>query len=232
MLVYVLGRASGRHLHALAPATRPARRADEAGGAARSSRARSASRPDRSRDRHDRRRARRPRRPPAAKGERVCRTVVLRLRFADFTRRLGRHALPGDRADGTILDAARGLLAASTPTIEAQASRSSGSRSRTSRTSAGSSSLLSFDAVRRNRRRARRRARSVQVGRSRAPCSSAAIRRRRARAPGLSGLERWDVLVPPQDVRQVEAGLQRAQACERLVAEGRRTRSSGSSACM
>jgi len=50
---------------------------------------------------------------------RVCRTIVLRMRFADFTRATRSHTLAEatDRT-GTILATARGLLAASTPMIE------------------------------------------------------------------------------------------------------------------
>jgi DNA polymerase-4 len=52
---------------------------------------------------------------------RVGRTVVLRLRFADFTRATRSHTLPRATAGtGTILAAARGLLAAALPLIERQ----------------------------------------------------------------------------------------------------------------
>jgi DNA polymerase-4 len=52
---------------------------------------------------------------------RVGRTVVLRLRFADFTRATRSHTLPRATAGtGTILAAARGLLVAATPLIESQ----------------------------------------------------------------------------------------------------------------
>ena len=52
---------------------------------------------------------------------RVCRTVVLRLRFADFTRATRSHTLPQATAQTqAILDVARGLLAAATPMIETQ----------------------------------------------------------------------------------------------------------------
>jgi DNA polymerase IV len=50
---------------------------------------------------------------------RVGRTVVLRLRFADFTRATRSHTLPYATAETqTILATMRGLLAASMPTIE------------------------------------------------------------------------------------------------------------------
>jgi DNA polymerase IV len=52
---------------------------------------------------------------------RVGRTVVLRLRFGDFTRATRSHSLPFATADThTVLATARGLLAASTPMIERQ----------------------------------------------------------------------------------------------------------------
>jgi DNA polymerase IV len=50
---------------------------------------------------------------------RVGRTVVLRLRFDDYTRATRSHTLPQATASTeTILTAARALLAAATPTIE------------------------------------------------------------------------------------------------------------------
>src|SRR5437763_17173428 len=52
---------------------------------------------------------------------RVCRTVVLRLRFEDFTRATRSHTIPEATArTQTILAEARGLLAAAMPLIEAQ----------------------------------------------------------------------------------------------------------------
>ena len=52
---------------------------------------------------------------------RVCRTVVLRLRFADFTRATRSHTLPEATSQThAILATARGLLAAATPLIERQ----------------------------------------------------------------------------------------------------------------
>ena len=53
------------------------------------------------------------------KAHRVCRTVVLRLRFSDFSRATRSHTLgePTDRTD-TVLAAARALLAAAQPTLE------------------------------------------------------------------------------------------------------------------
>ena len=53
------------------------------------------------------------------KARRVCRTVVLRLRFSDFSRATRSHTLgePTDRTD-TVLAAARALLAAAQPTLE------------------------------------------------------------------------------------------------------------------
>jgi DNA polymerase IV len=52
---------------------------------------------------------------------RVCRTVVLRLRFGDFSRATRSHTLPQATCETqTILTIARGLLAAAMPTIEAR----------------------------------------------------------------------------------------------------------------
>jgi DNA polymerase-4 len=52
---------------------------------------------------------------------RVCRTVVLRLRFDDLSRATRSHTLPQATAQTqTILATARGLLAAATPMIESQ----------------------------------------------------------------------------------------------------------------
>jgi DNA polymerase-4 len=51
--------------------------------------------------------------------KRVGRTVVLRLRFEDFSRATRSHTLPQATANSeTILDTARGLLATAVPTIE------------------------------------------------------------------------------------------------------------------
>lgn len=51
----------------------------------------------------------------------MCRTVVLRLRFADFTRATRSETVPQATArTQPILDTARGLLAAAKPLIEAQ----------------------------------------------------------------------------------------------------------------
>ncbi len=55
------------------------------------------------------------------KARRVCRTVVLRLRFDDFSRATRSHTLPEAAAQTeTILAAARELLAAARPLIEAK----------------------------------------------------------------------------------------------------------------
>ena len=53
------------------------------------------------------------------KARRVCRTVVLRLRFSDFSRATRSHTLreATDRTE-TILVAARALLAAAQPTLD------------------------------------------------------------------------------------------------------------------
>jgi DNA polymerase IV len=55
------------------------------------------------------------------KARRVCRTVVLRLRFDDFSRATRSHTLPDTTADTeTILATARGLLALATPMIQSR----------------------------------------------------------------------------------------------------------------
>jgi DNA polymerase IV len=121
-LVSVLGRASGRHLHALAHNRDP--RPVEVGRRRRSIGAqRALGRAPRSLEAIDTmvvalvdRLARRLR---AAR--RVCRTVTLRMRFDDFTRATRSHTLPEATAQTqTILATARGLLAAASPMIRRQ----------------------------------------------------------------------------------------------------------------
>jgi DNA polymerase-4 len=52
--------------------------------------------------------------------KRVCRTITIRLRFADFTRATRSHTIAVPTCHtATILDAARGLLGAARPTIDA-----------------------------------------------------------------------------------------------------------------
>ena len=121
-LVATLGRASGRHLHALAHnrdprPVLPRRRRGSIGSQ------RALGRASRSAEAVDTvlvglvdRVTRRMR----AAG-RVGRTVVLRLRFADFSRATRSHTLPQATAHTeTILSTARGLLVAAMPTIERQ----------------------------------------------------------------------------------------------------------------
>jgi DNA polymerase-4 len=119
-LVAMLGRAAGRHIHALAHNRDP--RPVRVGRRRRSiGSQRALGRRPRSLEEVDAimvaivdRLARRLR----AAG-RVCRTVVLRLRFTDFTRATRSYTLPQATAQTqTILDTARGLLAAATPMIE------------------------------------------------------------------------------------------------------------------
>jgi len=121
-LVSILGRASGRHLHALAHNRDP--RPVQVGRRRRSIGAqRALGRTPRSPEAIDTivvalvdRLARRLR---AAR--RVCRTVVLRMRFDDFSRATRSHTLPEATAQTqTILATARGLLAAATPMIQRQ----------------------------------------------------------------------------------------------------------------
>jgi DNA polymerase-4 len=119
-LVSLLGRASGRHLHALAH-NRDPRRVE--GGRRRGSigSQRALGRSPRTladldatvvglADRLGRR---------LRAAHRVCRTVVLRLRFADFSRATRSHTLnEATQQTQVILAAARGLLAAAVPLIE------------------------------------------------------------------------------------------------------------------
>jgi len=121
-LVSILGRASGRHLHALAHNRDP--RPVQVGRRRRSIGAqRALGRTPRSPEAIDTivvalvdRLARRLR---AAR--RVCRTVMLRMRFDDFSRATRSHTLPEATAQTqTILATARGLLAAATPMIQRQ----------------------------------------------------------------------------------------------------------------
>jgi DNA polymerase-4 len=119
-LVSMLGRATGRHLHALAHNRDPRR---VRGGRRRRSMGaqRALGRSPRSWNALDAvlvgladRLARRLR---AAR--RVCRTVTLRLRFGDFSRATRSHTLPEATAQTqTILATARGLLATAMPMIE------------------------------------------------------------------------------------------------------------------
>ena len=121
-LVLLLGAGSGRHLHALAHNRDPRR--VETGRRRRSiGSQRALGRSPKSPEAIDAALVslvdRVTRRMRAAR--RVGRTVVLRLRFADFTRATRSHTLPRATAGtGTILAAARGLLAAAMPLIESQ----------------------------------------------------------------------------------------------------------------
>ena len=119
LLVGLLGQASGRHLHALAHnrdprPVQPGRRRRSIGSQrAMGRRPKSLSEIDSSViaivDRVSRR---------LRTGRRRCRTVVLRLRFDDFTRATRSLTMPRltDQSH-TILDAARSLLTAATPLI-------------------------------------------------------------------------------------------------------------------
>jgi DNA polymerase-4 len=122
LLVAMLGRASGRHLHALAHNRDPrpvhiGRRRRSIGGQ------RALGRTRRSVEEIDvivvglvDRLARRLR-----AGHRGCRTVVLRLRFADFSRATRSHTLARATTETqAILDVARGLLSEATPFIHLQ----------------------------------------------------------------------------------------------------------------
>ncbi|HYY64605.1 MAG TPA: hypothetical protein VE688_08325, partial [Gaiellaceae bacterium] len=122
ILVSLLGRASGRHLHALAhnrdPRPVQARRRRRSMGAQRAlgRSPRSLSEIDASLiglvDRVTRR---------MRTAERIGRTVVLRLRFDDFSRATRSHTLPHPTANSeAILTTARGLLEIAVPMIERQ----------------------------------------------------------------------------------------------------------------
>jgi DNA polymerase-4 len=121
-LVRILGRAAGRHIHALAHNRDP--RPVQVGRSRRSmGTQRALGRRPRSPETLDTdlvalvdRLARRLRR-----AHRVCRTVVLRLRFDDFTRATRSHTLLEATAHTqTILATARGLLATAMPMIQRQ----------------------------------------------------------------------------------------------------------------
>jgi DNA polymerase-4 len=122
VLIQMLGRASGRHIHALAHNRDP--RPVEVGRRRRSMGSqRAIGRGPKSAasvdavlvaicDRLGRR---------LRAARRVCRTVVLRLRFDDLTRATRSHTLPQATAQTqTILATARGLLKVATPLIESQ----------------------------------------------------------------------------------------------------------------
>jgi DNA polymerase IV len=118
-LVAMLGRAAGRHIHALAQNRDPRpvrvgrRRRSIGSQRALGTRARSFDEIDATLvaivDRLGRR---------LRAADRVCRTVVLRLRFADFSRATRSYTMPQATArTQAILDTARGLLAAASPMI-------------------------------------------------------------------------------------------------------------------
>jgi DNA polymerase-4 len=121
-LVRMLGRASGRHIHALShnrdPRPIEVRRRRRSMGSQRAlgRKPKSAATVDATLVAIVDGLARRLR---AAR--RVCRTIVLRLRFDDLTRATRSHTLPQATAHTqTILATARGLLEASTPLIESR----------------------------------------------------------------------------------------------------------------
>jgi DNA polymerase-4 len=123
VLVSILGRASGRHLHALAHNRDPRRvRVGRRRRSIGSQRAlgRRAPRSFEALDANLVAIADRVARRLRA-GRRVCRTVVLRLRFDDFSRATRSHTLSQATAQTqTILATARGLLATAMPMIESQ----------------------------------------------------------------------------------------------------------------
>lgn len=126
-LVSHLGPAAGRHLHALAHGRDP--RPVRTGGSRRSiGSQRALGRGEHTPEDLDAvlagavdrlaRRLRSPGSGPGGAAGRVCRTVVLRLRFADYTRATRSHTMPVATAHTpTILEAARRLLRAALPEI-------------------------------------------------------------------------------------------------------------------
>jgi DNA polymerase-4 len=122
-LMEIVGRAAGRHLHALAHNRDPrrvrARRRRRSMGAQRALGRRTPKTPEFLDSALVALVDRLARRLRAA--HRVCRSVVLRLRFDDFSRATRSHTLSEATADTvTILATARGLLAASVPMIRSQ----------------------------------------------------------------------------------------------------------------
>jgi DNA polymerase-4 len=121
-LVRILGRATGRHLHALAH-NRDPRRVDTGHRRRSMGTQRALGRRRRSPEELDAdlvglvdRLARRLR-----AAHRVCRTVTLRLRFDDFARATRSHTLPEASAETeTMLTTARALLATALPTIRSR----------------------------------------------------------------------------------------------------------------
>ncbi len=122
LLVRMLGRAAGRHLHALAhnrdprPVQVGRRRHSMGTQRALGRRARSPEQLDADVlalvDRLTRR---------LRKAHRVCRAITLRLRFDDFSRATRSHTLPQATADtAVVLAEARGLLGAAMPMIRAR----------------------------------------------------------------------------------------------------------------
>jgi DNA polymerase-4 len=121
-LVRMLGRAAGRHIHALAhnrdprPVVVGRRRRSIGTQRALGRRRRSIEDLDADLIALVDRLARRLRR-----AHRVCRTIVLRLRFEDFSRATRSHTVPEATANTRmLLDAARALLVAALPIIRAQ----------------------------------------------------------------------------------------------------------------
>jgi DNA polymerase-4 len=121
-LVAMLGRASGRHLHALAhnrdprPVTVGRRRRSIGAQRALGRRRRSSDELDATLVGLVERVA-----PRLRSGHRVCRTVTLRLRFDDFSRATRSHTLPWPTSDtAQLLTGLRRLLAEATPLIQSQ----------------------------------------------------------------------------------------------------------------
>ena len=122
--------------------------------------------------------------------QRVCRTVVLRLRFDDFTRATRSHTLPhATQQTEPILATARALLAAAAPTIERQGLTLLGIALTNLEEAADVQLVLRLRAPARDRRGARQRARPLRRdghhpgGAARARSGSAGAAAARLRLP-------------------------------------------------
>ena len=232
----MLGRASGRHLHALAHNRDP--RPVQVGRRRRSIGSQRAlgRRAEVARRRSTPRWSRSSTASPAGMraAGRVGRTVVLRLRFDDFSRATRSHTL--SRATAQTRDDPRHgarLLAAAMPLIEQPGPHAGRHRGRaTSTTTAPSSSTLPFD----DRRRAARSTSALDEVRDRfgterdhpRPCCSAAIRACRCRcsrtepAGTISGVTTLEMDTPARP--GARASAPRRRSTRRAGARSRRRR--------
>ena len=128
--------------------------------------------------------------------QRVCRTVVLRLRFDDFTRATRSHTLPhATQQTEPILATARALLATAVPTIERQGLTLLGIALTNLEDAADVQLVLRLRAPARDRRGARQRARPLRhdghhpggAARARSGSAGAAAARLRLADPSRPG---------------------------------------------